>query len=94
MREERRRRRGKAGKLGIWLTARLTAMLLQTILPELPGWRGEEEGGFGEAVGVRGAGVPAPDWPTGRTGGGAGCTRMVQRRRHGALVHLPVRRKA
>ena len=66
-REERRRRRGRVGRCG-WLTARVTAMpgRLQTILPAA--WRGEEEGGFGEATGVRGAGVPAPDWPTGEDG--------------------------
>ena len=89
MREERRRMRGRAGRLGIWLTAR-PGRLLHTILPE--------GGGGGEVLGlgtwVRGAGVPAPDWPTGEDAPGAGCT-MVQRRRHGALlVLLLVRKKA
>ena len=94
MREERRRRRGKAGRLGIWLTARETAMpgRLQAILPAA--WM--EGGGGGRFWGGNwGAGCRSARTRLAHGGGrgGAGCT-MVQRRRHGALVHLPVCRKA
>ena len=47
---------------------------------------GEEEGGFGAWTWVRGAGVPAPDWPTGEDGEVQGAP-WYKRRRHGARLH-------